>query len=45
MKRYPQSFEHVGLGVGGHQPAVGGGDDVRVLVRQEQVAQLGRRPS
>ena len=30
----------VGLGVGGHQPAVGGGDDVGILVRQEQVAQL-----
>ena len=33
----------VGVGVGGHQPAVDGGDDVRVLVRQEQVAQLGVR--
>ncbi len=26
-------------GVGGHQPAIDRGDDVRVLVREEQVAQ------
>jgi hypothetical protein len=36
-------LRRVGLGVGGHQPAVDGGDDVGVLVRQEQVAQLGVR--
>ena len=29
-------------GVGGHQPAIDRGDDVRVLVREEQVAQPGR---
>jgi hypothetical protein len=30
----------VGVRVGGHQPAVDGGHDVRILVAQEQVLQL-----
>ena len=39
-KAHPQRGD-IGCGVGGHQPAIDGGDDVRVLVREEQVAQLG----
>lgn len=30
----------VGVGVGGHEPAVDGGDDVRVLVAEEEVLEL-----